>query len=80
MFAFKGLNYGIDFTGGTLIQINAGKFISVEEVREIVGQYDDEANILHGGENFLVLRLRICWSALPNIKESVRKYALRRSI
>ena len=33
-----------------------------------------------GVTNFLVLRLRICWSALPNIKESVRKYALRRSI
>ena len=51
MFAFKGLNYGIDFTGGTLIQINAGKFISVDEVREIVDEYDNEANILHAGEN-----------------------------
>ena len=51
MFGIKGLNYGIDFTGGTLIQINAGKFISAEEVREIVDEYDNEASILHGGEN-----------------------------
>ena len=51
MFGIKGLNYGIDFTGGTVIQINAGKFISVEEVREIVDEYDHEASILHGGEN-----------------------------
>ena len=51
MFAFKGLNYGIDFTGGTLIQINAGEFISVDEVREIVDEYDNEASILHAGDN-----------------------------
>ena len=51
IFAFKGLNYGIDFTGGTLIQINAGKFISVDEVREIVDEYDNEASILHAGDN-----------------------------
>ena len=50
MFAFKGLNYGIDFTGGTLIQINVGKFISVDEAREIVDQYDEEASILHAGD------------------------------
>lgn len=49
MFAFKGLNYGIDFTGGSLIQINIGKFISVEEVREIMDLYDKEASVLHFG-------------------------------
>ncbi len=51
MFAFKGLNYGIDFTGGTLIQINLGEFISVEDVREIVDNYDENASILHAGNN-----------------------------
>lgn len=51
MFAFKGLNYGIDFTGGTLIQMNVGKFISVDEAREIVDEYDEEASILHAGDN-----------------------------
>lgn len=50
MFAFKGLNYGIDFTGGTLIQMNVGKFISVDEAREIVDEYDEDASILHVGD------------------------------
>lgn len=49
MFLIKGLNYGIDFTGGTLIQINAGRFISVEEVREITDEYDQNISIIHGG-------------------------------
>lgn len=49
MFFIRGLNYGIDFTGGTLIQINAGKFISVDEVREIMDEYDKDASILHAG-------------------------------
>ena len=51
MFFIRGFNYGIDFTGGTLIEINAGKFIPVDEVREITDEYDNNASILHGGEN-----------------------------
>ncbi len=49
MFAVKGLNEGIDFSGGTLIQIRIGKFITVEEVREIMNEYDKDASILHAG-------------------------------
>ena len=49
MFFVKGFNYGIDFTGGTLIEINTGKFIPVDEVREITDEYDKNASILHGG-------------------------------
>ena len=30
MFFVNGLNYGIEFTGGTLIQINMDKFINVD--------------------------------------------------
>ena len=32
-----------------MIQINAGKFIPVDEVREITDEYDKNASILHGG-------------------------------
>ncbi|RKD34653.1 protein translocase subunit SecF [Thermohalobacter berrensis] len=47
----SGLNYGIDFTGGTLMQINLGKKVSVNEIREITDQFDKNASILHAGDN-----------------------------
>lgn len=49
MFFTKGLNYGIDFSGGTLIEIKAGSFIEADEVKKIVDEYDPNANIVHGG-------------------------------
>ncbi|MBU5439650.1 protein translocase subunit SecF [Tissierella sp. MSJ-40] len=49
MLLTKGFNYGIDFTGGTLIQIKIGKTITVDEAKEIVDEYDKNASILHAG-------------------------------
>ncbi|WP_128425803.1 protein translocase subunit SecF [Gudongella oleilytica] len=49
MFAVNGLNYGIDFTGGTMLQLEVGKFVSVEQAREIVSVYDENASIIHSG-------------------------------
>lgn len=49
MFFVKGLNYGIDFTGGTLIQLNIGEFVEVEEAREFIDPYDKDASIIHAG-------------------------------
>lgn len=51
MILINGLNLGIDFTGGTMIQVNAGKFISVEEARAILDEYDQNASIIHAGAN-----------------------------
>lgn len=49
MFLLNGLNYGIDFTGGTLIQIKIGEFISVDEAKEIMNEFDKDASVLHVG-------------------------------
>jgi preprotein translocase subunit SecF len=51
MFFVNGLNYGIDFSGGTLIQIDMGKFIGVDEVNEIMDEYDTNASVVYAGDN-----------------------------
>ncbi len=47
----SGLNYGIDFTGGTSIQIDFGKKIPVEDIRKITDSIDKDADIIHAGDN-----------------------------
>ncbi|WP_353097019.1 protein translocase subunit SecF [Tissierella praeacuta] len=84
MFFIKGLNYGIDFTGGTLIQINAGKFIPVDEIREIMDEYDKNASILHAGteKNELIIKSTL---DLPNdtitsiVNKFVEKYDISKN-
>lgn len=49
--AASGLNYGIDFTGGTLIQINLEKKQPIEEVRKVMNEFDKNASIIFSGEN-----------------------------
>lgn len=49
MYFINGVNYGIDFTGGTIIEMNAGQFIPVDEVKKIVDEFDPNMSIIHGG-------------------------------
>ncbi|MFY9114363.1 MAG: protein translocase subunit SecF, partial [Dethiobacteria bacterium] len=37
-----GLNLGIDFTGGTVIQLNLGEDFKIEEIKEILAEFDLE--------------------------------------
>lgn len=46
----SGLNLGIDFTGGTILQIDLGKSFSTQEIREITDEFDKEASITYAGE------------------------------
>lgn len=36
----RGFNYGIDFTGGTMIQVDMGKTVNTEEVKDALADYD----------------------------------------
>lgn len=47
----RGFNYGIDFTGGTMLQLEMGKEVSVSEIERILKANDIEADIVHAGEN-----------------------------
>jgi len=46
----RGFNKGIDFTGGTVMQLNVGKEISVTEVQNILSERGISADIQHAGK------------------------------
>ena len=48
--AFNGLNLGIDFAGGTIININLHQTFEVSEIREIIDSFDKAADITYSGE------------------------------
>ncbi|MFZ5966036.1 MAG: protein translocase subunit SecF [Bacillota bacterium] len=47
----QGFNLGIDFTGGTSMQINLGKEVKVDEIKDITSKFALDADIVHVGEN-----------------------------
>ena len=50
-FAFKGFNYGIDFTGGTMMQIELGQEVTIDEVKDTIAQYDLDPTIVYASDN-----------------------------
>lgn len=46
----QGLNYGIDFTGGTMLQVDLGQKISVAEIEKVIAPFDLQPEIVHVGE------------------------------
>lgn len=47
----RGLEYGIDFTGGTVVHIDLENHVPVSEIREIVDEFDENASIIHAGDD-----------------------------
>jgi len=55
---FKGLNLGIDFKGGTLIEVST-KNTSISELRELLSEnYNDVSLQEFGNENIILIRLQ----------------------
>lgn len=46
----RGLNYGIDFTGGTMIQMDMGEKVSISEVEDAIAAYDLNPEIIYSGD------------------------------
>ena len=47
--AIRGFNYGIDFTGGTMLTIDMGKTVSVTEVQSVLKADKIDATVVHAG-------------------------------
>ncbi len=46
----KGFNYGIDFTGGTMIHLDMGKQVEIEAIENILQEESIESEIIYSGE------------------------------
>ncbi|MGN0680402.1 MAG: protein translocase subunit SecD [Candidatus Fimisoma sp.] len=47
----RGLNYGIDFTGGTMIQVDMHKEVPISEVEDAIAEFNLDPSIIYAGEN-----------------------------
>ncbi len=47
----RGLNYGIDFTGGTMLQIDMGKHVAAKDVEKSLKEFDLNPEIIYSGDN-----------------------------
>lgn len=56
----SGFNLGIDFTGGTMIQINLNETVPVETVQELIKPFDLDAQVVHAGteQNEIIIKTR----------------------
>ncbi len=57
-FAFRGFNYGIDFTGGTMMQLEMGEKVDIDEVKETIAEYDLNPTIVYAGEGSTQIVIR----------------------
>lgn len=58
MMLTSGLNYGIDFTGGTLIEINLHKNVPTSEIKSITDSVDKNMVVIRLGENKNTVQLK----------------------
>lgn len=46
---FMGLNLGIDFTGGTMMQVHMGEVVEVKAIDTLIEEYDLDPDVIHAG-------------------------------
>ena len=53
-----GLNYGIDFTGGTTIQVEMGKQVDISEVKDTLKSFELDPTIIYTGEGNTQIQIK----------------------
>lgn len=65
----KGMNYGIDFTGGTMIQVDMGKKVPSTEIEKVLSEENIKGEVLYSGEDQKEVIIRTV-TALDNEKRN----------
>ena len=69
--SFKGLNAGLDFTGGTLIEIKLSQSTSLEQIREVLGsKLEDDFQVSYFGSEQDVL-IKIPGGSENNLSDEI---------
>ena len=69
--SFKGLNAGLDFTGGTLIEIKLSQSTNLEEIREVLGsKLEDDFQVSYFGSDQDVL-IKIPGGSENNLSDEI---------
>lgn len=66
---FKGLDFGIDFKGGTIVTIELNKKFTTDEIKNITDKYDPKAEITSSGDN----ATQVVISTSKDLSDSERK-------
>ena len=72
-FAIKGFNLGIDFTGGTIIQMDLNKKVAIKDVEKTIDKYNLKADIVYSGEKQHEVIIKTTKSLNANQRDEVQK-------
>ena len=81
--AFKGFNFGVDFTGGTNIVLSGEKDINFDEIKEIVKDYDVRDYDYYIGtkkEGFIKLNAVLEENEEIKVKQEIEKLGISTSV
>lgn len=65
----RGMNYGIDFTGGTMIQVEMGEKVAISDVEKSIKEFKLNPSVIYTGENNTQIVIKTT-EALDNAKRA----------
>lgn len=69
----KGFNYGIDFTGGTMIQMDLGKKVEISQVSKTIDKFNLEEDIVYSGADKHQVIIKTTKALNANQRDEIEK-------